>query len=231
MKEQEKIVIRDILQSIPSEFRVIENQINRSVIEEYYRILEKLLVENKSNTASNIAAKPDETIKEKLVRLAQKGDVKGYREIEAVIRNHEKQKVVRFAYVALKFARLHLENQLSDAPVGFISSGLGGKGNKLRYYFAMTSDKQIERETELEIVEQLQIICKKCDSEFEEIENAGHCVLIKILISMEFAIGHVIEELISKFPSIDEGYLCTNVEKPTPEFIQRWINGEFDQED
>jgi len=54
----------------------------------------------------------------------------------------------------------------------------------------------------LEIVKQLQVLCKKCDGEFEEIENAGHYVLIKILLSMEFAIGNVIEELISKFPFI-----------------------------
>jgi len=124
-----------------------------------------------------------------------------------------------------------LESQLSDEPVGFISSGLGGKGNKLRYYFAITSDENINPKREEHITEELELICRKTDSEVESIENFGKYILVRILVSMEHAIGLVIEALIEKCDFADEGYFCTNVERPTEELIARWMSGEFDEED
>ena len=64
------------------------------------------------------------------------------------------------------------------------------------------------------------------DSEFEELENNGNYILIKLLVSMDIAIGNVIENLIVKCEFIEEGYLVTNVEKPSKEFIEEWMSGE-----
>ena len=163
-----------------------------------------------------------------MVRLAEIGDVKSYRKIEEIIQKRANPELIEFAYVALKFARINLENQLSDEPIGFISSGLGGKGNKLRYYFVIKSAENISQEREQRIQDQLKLICLKSDSEFETIENFGNYVLIKILVSIDFAIGNVIEQLIEKCNFADKEYFCTNVEKPTNELIEKWINDEIE---
>ncbi len=231
MSEEEKNKILNLLESIPNEFRVIESQINSESIGEYYELLEKLEIDRKPNESKQVEKsndlKSEKPSKELLAILSKIGDVKSYREIEKIIKSKDSE-INEFAHVALKFARLNLENQLSDEPIGFISSELGGKGNKLRYYFAIKSDNKIKKEKESIIVEELRKICKRSDSEFEEIENHSNYVLIKILVSIDFAIGNVIEELINKCPFVDEEYLCTNVEKPTNEFINKWIRNEIE---
>lgn len=227
MKEQDKNDIQKILASIPDEFQIIEDKINRDDMMEFHQLSQQLRgkpIDNEDDINQYSA-------KEKLVMLARIGDVSSYRKIEAFIQSNEQAELNGFASVALKFARVKLESQLSDGPVGFISSGLGGKGKKLRYYFAITSAKEINPKREEHITEELQLICKKTDSEIESIENFGKYVLVKILVSMEHAIGLVIEALIDKCDFADEGYFCTNVERPTEELIARWMSGEFDEEE
>ncbi len=230
MNEIEKNIIVELLESIPNEFRVIESQINSKSLAEYYELLEKLKKEVQSDKLKDLETwsnlKSGKKIKELLVALSEIGDVKSYRRIEEIIESKNPE-INQLAHVALKFARLNLENQLLDEPIGFISSELGGKGNKLRYYFAIKSEKDIEEEKKLVIVKELREICKRSDSEFEQIENHGNYVLIQILVSIDFAIGNVIEELIEKCPFLDQEYLCTNVEKPTNEFVYKWIKGEI----
>lgn len=221
MTEQERKEVQKILDSIPDEIRVIENAINQDIIEEFYKISDQIVDKSLDNeeTLSN---------KEKLVKLAETGDVKSYRKIEEIIQSNENLELNEFAYVALKFGRLNLENYLSDEPIGFISSGLGGKGNKLRYYFVIKSSENIDVEREMKIKGELQIICSYSYSELESIENFGNYVLIKILVSIEIAIGNVIEGLIDKCKFADKEYFCTNVERPTCELIESWMNGELE---
>jgi len=219
---KERNEIRRILDSIPEELRVIEDKINQSAIEEFYDLsvrVDSHEKEDKNTQSSN---------KEKLVRLAKTGDVKSYRRIEEIIQETENSELEEFAYVALKFARINLEDQLSDEPIGFISSGLGGKGNKLRYYFVIKSTEKISEEREQIIQDELRLICLNSDSEFETIENFGNYVLVKVLVSIDFAIGNVIEGLINRCNFADKEYFCTNIEKPTNELIEKWINGEIE---
>ena len=161
-----------------------------------------------------------------LVCLSEIGDVKSYRKIEEIIEINNPE-ILNFSFVSLKFSRLNLENDLSDEPIGFISSELGGKGNKLRYYFVLKSKEKIKNESESIITNELNGICNQHDSELEKIENHGNYVLIKILVSIDFAIWNIIEKLTNKCPFIDKEYICTNVEKPTIEFIEKWINNEI----
>lgn len=218
---KEKNEIRKILDSIPEQFRVIEDNINQSAIQEFYDLRERIT--NNENEEGHIL----NSSKEELVRLAEIGDVKSYRRIEEIIQERAIPNLKEFAYVALKFARINLENQLSDEPIGFISSGLGGKGNKLRYYFVIKSTEHIGEKKELRIKNELKLICLNSDSDLETIENFGNYVLIKILVSIDFAIGNIIEQLIDKCNFADKEYFCTNVERPTNQLIEKWINDEI----
>jgi hypothetical protein len=227
MIENDKNKIEDLLNSIPDEFRVIENEIKKETISEYYELLEhidnKSRVEILQNQDYWKHFKSSKKIKELLVCLSEIGDVKSYRKIEEIIKSNNLE-ILNFSFVSLKFARLNLENELSDESIGFISSELGGKGNKLRYYFVLKSKEKIKNKSETIIINELNSICNQHDSELEKIENYGNYVLIKILVSIDFAIGNIIEKLTNKCPFIDKEYICTNVEKPTIEFIEKWIN-------
>ena len=227
MNKKEKSEIENILNSIPNEFRVIENRINGKVIDEYYEIADNLENKNQDKIRQNqdkwTELKSQNDIKELLVCLSEIGNVKSYRKIEEITKSG-KSEILDFSFVALKFARLNLENNLSDEPIGFISTELGGKGNKTRCYFVVKSKDKIENNKESKIIDELRDICNKNDSELEEIENHGKYILVKILVSIDYAIGNIIDKLTNRCLFLDEEYICNNVEKPTKEFIKKWMN-------
>lgn len=226
MDEKEKLEIENLLKSFPDEFRVIENRINAKTIDEYYKIAHDLEHKYQTEIIQNqvewTELQTQKEIKELLVYLSQIGDVKSYRTIEDITKNGNPE-ILDFSFVALQISRLKLENNLSDEPVGFISSALGGKGNKMRCYFVVYSKGEIEKAKESKISSELKGICVESDSELEEIENHGRYILVKILVSMNYAIGSIIDNLTSKFSFLEEEYICTNVEKPTKEFIENWM--------
>lgn len=87
----------------------------------------------------------------------------------------------------------------------------------------MYSKGEIEKAEESKISSELKGICVESDSELEEVENQGRYLIIKILVSVDYAIGGIIDQLTSKFSFLEEEYICTNVEKPTKEFIENWM--------
>ncbi len=229
MNETKKSETKDFLESIPNEFRVIEDKINSKVLDEYHEIANDIENKNHIEISKNqwTELKSQKALKELLVYLSEIGDVKSYRKIEEITKNG-KPEIIEFSYVALKFARLNLENNLSDEPIGCISTELGGKGNKLRHYFVVKSKDKIIQNKESKIINELKNICNENDSELEEIENNGKYILVKILISMDYAVGNIIDKLTSKCLFLDREYICNNVEKPKKEFIEKWIDNKLE---
>ncbi|WP_445957332.1 hypothetical protein [Yeosuana sp.] len=230
MNKKEKSEIENLLKSIPNDFRAMENKISTKAIDEYYEIANELKGKNKAEIIQNQnkwrELKFSKEVKELLVYLSEIGDVKSYRKIEKIMKSG-KSEILDFSYVALKFARLNLENNLFDEPIGFISTELGGKGNKLRYYFVVKSKDKIEKEKESKLINELKNICNQDYSEIEEIENHGRYILVKILVSIDIAIGNIIEKLTNKCVFLDEEYICDNVEKPTTKFIEKWMSNKL----
>jgi len=230
MNKKEKSEIENLLKSIPNDFRAMENKISTKAIDEYYEIANELKGKNKAEIIQNQnkwrELKFSKEVKELLVYLSEIGDVKSYRKIEKIMKSG-KSEILDFSYVVLKFARLNLENNLFDEPIGFISTELGGKGNKLRYYFVVKSKDKIEKEKESKLINELKNICNQDYSEIEEIENHGRYILVKILVSIDIAIGNIIEKLTNKCVFLDEEYICDNVEKPTTKFIEKWMSNKL----
>lgn len=232
MNPQELAAIRELLDSLPADFQVMEQGVSQAVLEEYYSFGKDL----KGMDRADILAQQADwqnlalgDLKQLLVVLAAEGDVKSFRQLEAIL-EAKKEELGKFGAVTMMYARMKLESMFTDTPSGFILSGLGGKGNKLRYYFVLTSLEEITdaraRFIEGEILE----VCRNRDSEMEDFERATHYVLVRILVSVEEAIGEVIEDISEACPFLEKEFICTNVEKPTHEFISRWINDELDEE-
>jgi|GEM_PF-3169489 len=232
MSEEEKNEILKIINSIPEEFRLSEDGISNNTFDEYYKQLEYLDERNFQLKEIEERWKKDnslESLKMLLVLLSKQGDVPSYRKIENILKN-EKLETKDFGFVVLNFARLNLENQLLDQSVGFISTGLGGKRNLMRFYFVFTGKNNLLKE-EKEIKESLKLIQEKADSEIEEIEFNENYLLLKVLISMEVSVADWVEAFLKECHFVNEEYLCTNVEKPEKAFINSWIKDELNLED
>ena len=234
MNKEDKEIIEDIINSIPEEFRAIEQGVIDEKYKEYFEIdsrLEGFHTEDEILEEANKWKKSHsiQATKNLLVRLSQLPEVKSYRKIETLITEIENQNLKNFGHICLLQARMFLENSLSDKPIGMITTGLGGKENKLRYNVVLKSDKEFTESKITELEKIIKQICLKRDSELEHIENLGIFVRIMILVSIEEAIGIVIEDITDRLQFIHKEYMCTNVEIFEKEIIEQWIKGELDK--
>ncbi len=124
---------------------------------------------------------------------------------------------------------MFLESALLEVEGGIISAGLGGKDNKVRYYFIVSSrDDTPFSETHRDTLRrEFTTIGQKYSSEIEEIAFETNYAMIRTLIPMDVAAGEFIEEGIRECNEMDEflyfDYYITNVKKPTKEEISKYL--------
>ena len=157
MKEEDDAFkkFRDSLNGKNVHFHILEHRVPVELQMEYFKYAEKFHDENYKelpafinvdtgdelyySSLSEILVEPEtETEIKKLIlsRFAASKDVKAYRLLEEYAR-HPDDDVRDWAYMALMESRISLETRLSDEKQVYISTGLGGKGDKLRYYVLM----------------------------------------------------------------------------------------------
>jgi hypothetical protein len=163
-----------------------------------------------------------------LILLAHLGTPESCRAIEKYLKISEGD-LRGWALLSLKECRAFLESVLLQEEGGFISTGLGGKDNRLRYYFIVSSKDGLPfSETHRDTLKKgFETISHKYKPEIEEINFEPTYAMIGILIPMDVAAGEVIEEAISECNNMSEflfpDYYVTNVKKPTPEEISKYL--------
>jgi hypothetical protein len=216
-------------------FALIDEAIDLSIQEEYFSFSETIDFDNLDyeeilTESDKLFDKhtPIESKKRILVLLAHLGTAESCRTVEKYLKISEGN-LRDWALLALKECRTFLESLLLQEEGGFISTGLGGKDNKLRYYFiAGSKDGLPFSETHRKTLKKgFETISHKYKSEIEEINFEATYAMIGILIPMHVAVGEVIEEGISECNKMSEflfpDYYVTNVKKPTPEEISKYL--------
>jgi hypothetical protein len=217
---------------IPDNFSILEDQIDINVQLNYFEWSKKLkknhdlrkelsfIKENLFNQNEEI-----EEIKELLVQLANFEDVEAFRLIE----NYYSQvtpELRDWCALALQESKMNLESLLLDENQVIISTGLGGKGKKLRY-FAVLASKNGNKLTPLQqklIEKELDFTLKKKDGEIEKIEfDDTFCTLLTIVpinVSIKELIADTIEECNQIGNFIDPKFILTNVKVFSKEEIK-----------
>lgn len=111
----------------------------------------------------------------------------------------------------------------------FIGTGLGGEEHRLRYFVVIGTENNLpfSQEQKTIVKSKFSDICQRFDTKMEEIIFNKNYALIKILLSMDVAVGDVIEKAINlcnkreKFLSFH--YFVTNVKKPSRLEIKRYL--------
>jgi hypothetical protein len=171
---------------------------------------------------------PIELKKRILILLAHLGTPESCRILEKYLKISEGN-LRAWALLCLKECRMFLESVLLQEEGGFISTGRGGKENRLRYYFIISSKDGLPfSETHQNTLKRgLERISHKYRSEIEEINFEATYAMIGILIPIDVAVGELIEEAISECNKMSEflslHYYVTNVKKPTPEEISEYL--------
>lgn len=226
--------IKSILSGSSESMRILEDSINIDVQMEYYKMVSKARGSEEPTNSNpydllNNKLTPDEA-KEYLIRLSGTDDVENYRLIEQYV-SIASPELKDWALMALNESRFHMVSSLSDENGVFISTGLGGKSNKLRYFivFVPNNDGLIAEQKKL-VVDEVNFIFPRYDSEIEKTEILDDFICITTLIPVNVAVNvpikTVIEECLTLGCSLSDGYIVTNVKELSLEEIRRVINRE-----
>ncbi len=220
---------RENSKNVLDSFSLIDEAIDLSIQEEYFSFSETMDFDNVDyeevlTVSDKLFYKdtPIELKKRILILLAHLGTPESCRILEQ-FRKISEGNLRDWALLSLKECRMLLESVLLQEEGGFISTGLGGKDNKLRYYFIASSKDGLPfSETHRNTLKRgFETISHKYEFEIEEINFEATYAMIEILIPMDVAVGEVIEEGISECNKTSEflslHYYVTNVKKPTQE--------------
>ncbi len=215
--------IQKAFENLPENFNVLEEQIDVDIQMQYFEFSKKL---REKKGEENTVFEEDELFsvdtdverkKEILSVMAVVDDVKSYRTIERFL-NGAEGVLKSWAILALQENRMLLQSSLLDEQQVFISSGLGGKGQKLRYFVVFISENRtsILNETQRKLLrDELIFELKDHDGEFELIDfmdGFSTCqVLLPLKADLKFIFRNVVEECNQYGNFLSEDMIVTNV--------------------
>lgn len=215
--------LKDLLDKTGGKFNVFEEQIDVNMQVEFFERANKDLEEKTElgdfDNISKELFRKDVSVdlkKKLLVQLSNSKEVEHYRLIEKFLKT-AKLDLRSWAILALQHARISLESDLLDEQQVFISTGLGGKGDNLRYFFVvkLKGDKTFSSSQIQIIKNEFDIQFKKNNSVIEKIDFFNNIFTLLALIPISLPISDVIAESISEsnnFGSfLHDQYLVTNV--------------------
>lgn len=227
--------IKQFLDSIPEKFQIHEEGVKIEIQKEYLDYSESfergVLTDEQIEKIRQIifnTESPDEGKKKGLTILAHAGTINAYKQISKYYENADGA-LKQWASLALQECRMFLESELSDENVGFISTGLGGKKDKLRVYFlVLPFENKIFKEQQHRIIEnELNQIAKELNCDIESFDFQENYVGLTVLIPMDVAIATFIDSGIqscNEFGSfVFEHYYAANTEIPDKEEIKEII--------
>ncbi|MGQ8336886.1 hypothetical protein ACUNWD_10075 [Sunxiuqinia sp. A32] len=245
MDENNLKKIQKAIDSLPDNFSILEEKIDVELQMEYFDAAKAVrsgdVPDNIIETASEILSNKDaskEEKKELLVWLAGVDDVEAFRTIEAF---HKKArgKLRAWAVLALQESRMLLQSSLLDEQQVFISTGLGGKDQKIRYFAAVMKNDLSEEfsESQQNIVKgELAFYLKKCDGELEEVNFENGFALCLFLFPLKQNLHDVLSSFIKECNQyggfLNDDIIITNVKALTAEEITSFIeNHKKDQDE
>lgn len=226
--------IQELLGDIPGNLTILEQQIDADVQMEYFSYA-------KSHTADFDAEevlrnrefifRHDLTLDDKkhmLVQLANIDSIEAYRTLERYIQGSPDQ-LRDWATLALQECRLLIESKLLDKSQVLISTGLGGKGLKLRY-FAVLLNIQGRSYSSFEqriISEEVRFSIKKSKGELEYIRFHKELCTVLIMIPLQVPVQGLFDNLIFECNQygnfLNPDYFITNVRELTISQIRKMI--------
>ncbi|MCW0484724.1 hypothetical protein [Gaoshiqia sediminis] len=232
--------IQEAIDSLPDNFSILEEQIDVDLQMEYFdyvkdkRSNEGIEDFDEAERQLNDPALSEDEKKQLLVRLAGHDQVEAFRIIE---RFHKGQQGVlrNWAVLALQESRMILQSSLLGEQQVFISTGLGGKGQNIRYFIAMMK-REIDEpftETQQKVIEnEFQFFLAKGEGEVEEISFVDGLALGLFLFPLKKNLQDIFRSFIDECNQygnfLREDVIITNVKKLTVEDIKNFLNNQDD---
>jgi hypothetical protein len=223
--------IRELLGGDADNFSILEHQVDIKIQMEYFEFSkshppsedpEVVLTQEESLYSFDTDL---DTKRALLVSLASIDKPEAYR----IIERYSKQslpELLDWSLMALQESRMLLETRLLDEQQVFISTGLGGKGSRLRYFvvlFPKNADEFTDNQKGI-IKSEFDFNLKRFFSEIEDINLSSGYVTIVALIPLNVPVKKPITTAINECNTLGNfvkpGFLITNVKILNDEEIE-----------
>lgn len=226
MRESENLYdkLKELMGNTPGKLSIMEDIVDVDLQVEYFEFSKKVSQEYDASWALDQAELltdpdyPDAEKKRLLARLATIEEVKAFRYIESFA-EEAPPSLKDWSLMALQESRMHLESHLLEENQVFISTGLGGKEDKLRYFVVLIARNREEfSEFQIEIIEkEFAYALKPFDVEVEEFNASGYLATFLLLLPIQHSVKEVftrgIEECNQYGDFLRDNCIVTNVKK------------------
>ncbi len=226
--------IQELLSKRGQAVTVLEEQVDIEMQKEYFNFSKEL---NKTLDKNLVLKEKDllfeettsiEKKKELLSALAKIDNPEAYRAIETYKENSDDE-LKQWSTLAIQESKMVLETSLlGEAPI-FISTGLGGKGNKLRYFLVLVNKEEVSfQDWQKSLIQkELDFELKKEDGELEGVEFDEDKVLVKTLLPISVSIKDVFTRAIKECNELGdflmESFIVTNIKILESEEIDKLV--------
>ena len=224
MEEHENLYekIREILGGAPGNLKVLEQKIDMDLQMEYYDCSIRVREEKSEEWVlehMQYLSEPgysEDVKKEILARMASIENVECFRAIETYM-EQALEPLLSWAILALNESRMLLESKIMDEDQVFISTGLGGKDEKLRYFVVLMSRTKVDLTSTQKMVikNEFEFILKKFDAVMEEANFSGYLANILLLMPMNHSLKSIFKKAITECNRygdfLNDDFIVTNV--------------------
>lgn len=183
---------------------------------------------------------PEADIEDKryyLTVLAGIVDVAAYRAIETYHSSPLEPELMYWSALALAESKILLDAELSGEKQFFVSTGLGGKDKKLRYFSVIASADRsdftgFQRDT---LIRELEFQFEQSGIELEKLEIKGNYLKLFILCGLNYDARECVQKVINEANEfgeyIDNHFLLTNIKQLSDVEIVELLNKKRAEDD
>lgn len=215
--------IQKVLENLPENFSILEEQIDIDIQLKYFETANKI---RRKTNAEELLKHSDELYlaevnverkREILLSIAVLDDVKAFRTIEKFVSVAEGE-IKQWAVLAMQESRMLIQSSLLEEQQVFISTGLGGKGQKLRYYVVFINKKQNEILTGTQqklLKDELIYQLNQSDGEFETMDFSEGFSTVLVMLPLQTDLKKLFRNIIDECNQygdfLDDDMIVTNV--------------------
>jgi hypothetical protein len=234
--------IQDFFGNMQDNFSLLEDPVDVAVQMEYFDTCGK--VRGKFKEEDILAGKdellnPTLSIDEKkqlLVQMAGIPNPEIFRTIEAYAKNPDSE-LKEWVQLALQENRLLLESHLLDRRQVFISTGLGGKGHKLRYFVVLINKEggDLQPFQQKIVQKEMEYALQRHNSELEKLSFLNDYTTMRVIVPISSDLTKLFREGIDECNQfgnfLSNDFLVTNMKELNEKEIKEAINSKNDPAD
>jgi len=237
--------IQTVLENLPENFSILEEQVDIELQMKYFEEARRVRANDavaesfeKRELLFDKEINP-ETKRHILLGLAGVDDVKAFRTIEKFVKT-SKGELKKWGVLAMQESRMLIQSSLLDEQQVFISTGLGGKGQKIRYYvvFINKNPWEILSGTQQKLLKDEVILeLKSHDGDFETIDFtegfSTSLVMLPLQTDIRMLFRNIIDECNQYGDFLDDDMIVTNMKmlsrNEISEMLQKRGEDELDE--